>query len=156
MNPLSTPVPGETLAAAGDRIRTATPIRGARATDKDCRNRQELIDDTLAARGIHAGERIWHTAQLVDGHVVGVWADSAAEAELDLTVWWGVHCHWVTPDLGGRLLHEYFPRGKRSAPEADRRFPLGPPRRLRDQFAPAGSLLDGLWPTPTATTSPRR
>lgn len=155
MNRLSTPMRGESLADAGDRIRTATPIRGDRATDEDCRNRWELIDDTLAALGIRAGERVGYTAQQVDGHVAGVWAHSAAEAELDLTVWWGVHCHWVTPDPAGRLLDEYFPRGKRSAAEADRRFLLAPPRRLRDQFAPAGSLLDGIWPSLTETRSKR-
>lgn len=81
------PVAGESLAEAGERIRDAAPIRGERATDEDCRIRRELIDETLADRGVEPGDRSWHTAQLIDGHVVGVWARSADEAELDLTVW---------------------------------------------------------------------
>lgn len=145
MNALSTPVAGETLAEAGERIRNAAPIRGDRATDEDCRIRRELIETTLAARGVEPGDRSWHTAQLADGHVVGVWARSADEAELDLAVWWGIRCHWVAADPGCRLFHEYFPKGKRSASEADRRFPLAPPRSIRDRFAPADSLLDGIW-----------
>ncbi len=139
------PVAGESLAEAGDRIRDAAPIRGDRATDEDCRIRRGLIETTLAARGVEPGDRNWHTAQLADGHVVGVWARSADEAELDLTVWWGIRCHWVAADPGCRLFHQYFPKGKRSASEADRRFPLAPPRSIRDRFAPADSLLDGIW-----------
>ncbi len=145
MSQLSAPVVGESLAEAGERIQAAAPIRGERATDEDCRVRRELINDTLAARAVESGDRNWHTAQLVDGHVVGVWADSADEAELDLTVWWGIRCHWVVTDPGCRLFHEYFPRGKRSAIEADRRFPLAPPRSICDRFAPVESLVDGIW-----------
>jgi len=144
MNPLSTPVDGETLAEAGQRIHTAAPIRGDRATDEDCRNRRELIEDTLTALGILSGDRCWHTARLLDGHIVGVWAESVTEAELNLTVWWQGTCHWLRADPEARLFHEYFPKGKRSTAEADRRFPLAPPRRLRDQFAPAQSLLDSI------------
>lgn len=139
------PVAGESLAGAAKRIRDAAPIRGERATDEDCRIRCELIEATLTVRGAEPGDRNWHTAQLTDGHVVGVWAESADEAELDLTVWWGVRCHWVVADPGCQLFHEYFPKGKRSAAEADRRFPLAPPRGIRDRFAPAYSLLDGTW-----------
>lgn len=154
MNALSMPVPGESLAEAGERIRDAAPIRGDRATDEDCRIRRELIDDTLAARKVEPRERNWHTAQLVDGHVVGVWADSTDEAELDLTVWWNVRSHWVVVDPGCRLFQEYFPRGKRSVAEADRKFPLAPPRSIPDRFAPADSLLDEIWtPQPRPDTS---
>lgn len=150
------PVAGESLAEAGERIRAAALIRGERATDEDCRVRRELIDAALAARGVDPGHRNWHTAQLVDGHVVGVWAQSADEADLDLTVWWGVRCHWVVADPGCQLFHEYFPRGKRSATEADRRFPLAPPRSIRDRFAPADSLLDDIWmPQPTDSSMAR-
>ncbi len=144
MNSLSAPVAGESLAEAGERIRDAAPIRGERATDEDCRIRRELIEATLIVRGVQPVDRDWHTAQLADGHVVGVWAQSDDEAELDLTVWWGVRCHWVAADPGCRLFHEYFPKGKRSASEADRRFPLAPPRSIRDRFAPADSLLEGI------------
>lgn len=154
MNRTSASVAGESLAEAGERIRDAVPIRGDRATEENCRNRRELIDDTLTDRGIRPGTRQWHTAQLGDGHVAGIWATSVEEAELELTVWWGGRCHWVRPDPGCWLLHEYFPNGKRSASEADRRFPLAPPRRVRDRFAPATSLLDDIWPSPTA--SPHR
>jgi hypothetical protein len=145
MNPRSVPVPGETLASAGHRIRDAAPIHGDRATDAECALRRDLIDDTITTRDVHPGPHVWHTAQLVDGHVTGVWANSVAEAELELTVWWGCACHWVRPDGDTRLLQEYFPRGKRTAAAADKRFPLGPPRRARDRFAPASSLLDDIW-----------
>jgi hypothetical protein len=153
MSRLSTPVKGESLAEAGERIRAAAPIRGDRATDEDCRIRRQLINEALAARAVESGDRNWHTAQLIDGHVVGVWAHSAEEAELDLTVWWSVRCHWVVTDPGCGLFQEYFPRGKRSAAEADRRFPLAPPRSIRDRFAPAGSLLDEVWAQPRSDTS---
>ncbi|WP_442574846.1 hypothetical protein ACSBPH_13560 [Microbacterium sp. F51-2R] len=145
MSQRSTPGVGESLAEAGERIRAAAPIRGDRATAEDCRIRRELINETLAARSVESGDRDWHTAQLVDGHVVGVWAGSTDGAELDLTVWWGIRCHWVVIDPGCRRFQEYFPRGKRSAAEADRRFPLAPSRSIRDRFAPAESLLDGIW-----------
>ncbi|WP_417563405.1 hypothetical protein [Microbacterium sp.] len=156
MNSRSAPLAGESLAEAGERIRDAAPIRGERATDEDCRIRRELIEATLTARSVAPGDRNWHTVQLADGHVVGVWALSADEAELDLTVWWGVRCHWVVADPGCRLFHEYFPMGKRSATEAERRFPLAPPRSIRDRFAPADSLLDGIWmPQPTDSSLSR-
>lgn len=156
MSHRSEPAVGESLAEAGERIRAAAPIRGDRATDEDCRVRRALIDDALAARGVQPGDRNWHTAQLTDGHIVGVWALSAEEAELDLTVWWGARCHWVVADPGCLLFHEYFPKGKRSAAEADRRFPVGPPRSIRDRFAPADSLLDGIWMSQPVDSSPAR
>jgi len=156
MNARPDPSAGESHGEAGERIRSAAPIRGDRATDEDCRIRRALIDEALAVRGIHPGAHEWHTAQFVDGHVAGVWANSVEEAALDLTVWWGVQCHWVTVDPHCLLFHEYFPKGKRSAAEADRRFPLAPPRTLRDHFAPADSLLDGILPPPASTTSVAR
>ncbi|WP_315549752.1 hypothetical protein [Microbacterium aurum] len=115
-----------------------------------------MIDEALAVRGIHPGAHEWHTALLVDGHVAGVWVNSVEEAELELTVWWGTRCHWVTADPQCLLFHEYFPKGKRSAAEADRRFPLAPPRTLRDRFASAESLLDGIWPPTASATSVAR
>lgn len=153
MNPLALSAEGGSLAEAGERIRSAAPIRGDRATDEDCRIRRALIDEALAVRGIHPGAHERHTAQLVDGHVVGVWANSVGEAELELTVWWGNRCHWGTVDPQCLLFHEYFPQGKRSAAEANRRFPLAPPRTLRDRFAPADSLRDGIWSPPASTAS---
>lgn len=156
MSSLAAAAEGESLAEAGERIRSAAAIRGDRASDDDCRIRRAMIDQALAVRGIHPGAHEWHTAQLVDGHVVGVWANSVEEAELDLTVWWGTRCHWVTVDPHCLLFHEYFPKGKRSAAEADRRFPIAPPRALRDRFASAESLLDGIWsPTESATSVAR-
>lgn len=152
MNERSTPAAGESIAEAGERIRRTAPILGGRATDEDCRIRRALIDEALAVRGIHPGAHEWHTAQLVDGHVAGVWANSVEEAELELTVWWGTRCHWVAVDPQCLLFHEYFPRGKRSAAEADRRFPIAPPRTLRDYFAPADSLLDGIWSSSASAT----
>lgn len=156
MTPMSEPVPGETLAEAGERIRSAVPIRGDRATDADCRDRRRLIDDTLAARDVQPGARVWHTAQLIDGRIAGVWARSAEEAELSLTVWWDVPCHWVRPDPDARLHREYFPRGKRSATEADRRFPLTLPRHVRDQFAPTDALFDATVLPGGRATDPSR
>lgn len=151
MNPLSAPVPSESLADAGERIRAACPIQGASATNDECRDRRELINDTLHARGIRPGEHSWHTAQLIDGHIAGVFADSPEEAELDLTVWWGQRCHWVAPDPGCRVFHEYFPKAQRSAEIANTQFPLGRPRQPRDQFAPTQSLVDG-WGAPQASS----
>ena len=148
MNPLSAPVPGETLAEAGERIRAACPILGATATNEECHTRRELITDTLDARGVRPGPHTWHTAQLLDGHVVGVFADSPEEAEIDLTVWWGRRCHWVIPDPQCQVLHEYVPASNRGATAGAPRFPVGPPRRPRDQFAPTPSLLDGIFPEP--------
>ena len=146
----------ESLAAAGERIRREAPILGDRATDEDCRVRRELISQALQARGVRAGEHAWHTAQLVDGRVVGVWADSVEEAELSLTVWWDGPCHWVRPDPDCRIRAEYFPPGKQSAAHAARVFPLTGPRRPRDRFEPAASLLGPLtadgW-TPTHPTT---
>ena len=146
MNGLSAPVPDETLAEAGERIRAACPIRGATATNDECRNRRELIDDTITTRGIASAAYIWHTAQLADGHVVGVFAGSAAEAEIDITVWCGGRCHWVVADPDCRILHAYHPGSKRTASDVRRSFPLGRPRRSADQFAPQSSLLDLLGP----------
>ncbi|WP_448255957.1 hypothetical protein [Microbacterium aurum] len=138
------PVPGETIAEAGERIRAAVPIRGARAIEDECIARRLAIEATLAARKVWHQERCWHTAQLADGQISGVWAQSTEEAELDLTVWHGQRCHWVLADPGNLIRAEYFPQGIRRAVDAGRRFPLAPPRRPRDQFAPAGSLLDPL------------
>lgn len=156
MNSLAAAGDGESIAEAGERIRRTAPILGDRATDEDCRVRRAMVDEVLAVRGIHPGANQWHTAQLVDGHVAGVWANSVEEAELDLTVWWGTRCHWVTADPQCLLFHEYFPKGKRSAAEAERRFPLAPPRALSDRFAPADSLLDGIWSPPASTASRAR
>lgn len=76
-------IAGETLAAVGDRIRKLCPIAGPTATDRECRVRRELVDQTLEALGTVAGPRLWHSAQLDDGHVVGIWATSVEEAEID-------------------------------------------------------------------------
>lgn len=151
MNPLSAPISGETLAEAGERIRAACPIQSATATNDECRNRRELIDETLQARGVvQSVVHAWHTAQLDDGHIAGVFANSPEEAELDLTIWWGERCHWVIADPHCRVFHEYFPQSKRSAGTSNTRFPLGPPRRPRDQYAPMQSLLEG-WTAPSAS-----
>lgn len=150
MSSLAAPAEGESIAEAGERIRRAAPIRGDRATDEDCRIRRALINEAPAVRRIHPGAHQWHTAQLADGHVAGVWANSVEEAELDLAVWWGARCHWVTVDPQYLPSPEYFPKGNRSAAEPERRFPLAPPRAFRDRFAPADSLLDGIW-SPTAS-----
>ncbi|WP_314855669.1 hypothetical protein [uncultured Microbacterium sp.] len=153
MSSLAAAAEGESLAGAGERIRSAAPIRGDHATDEDCRIRRALIDEELGVRGIHPGAHEWHTAQLVDGHVVGVWANSVEEAELELTAWWGARCHSVTADPQCLLFYEYFPKGKRSATEADRCILLAPPRASRDRFAPADSLLDGIWSPPASAAS---
>lgn len=156
MNSLAVTPESESIADAGEPIRSAAPIRGDRATDEDCRIRRAMIDEALAVRGIYPGAHEWHTAQLVDGHIAGVWANSVEQAELELTVWWGARCHWVTADPQCLLVHEYFPKDKRSAAEADRCFPIAPPRALRHSFAPADSLLDGIWLPPAATASVAR
>lgn len=137
------PVPGETLAEAGERIRAAIPIRGRAATNDECLARRLAIDATLAAHRVWARERQWHTAQLVDGRIAGVWARSTEEAELDLTVWFGTRCHWVLADPTCAIRHAYLPPVGRAV-DPNRRFPLGLPRRPRDQFAATDSLLDPL------------
>ncbi|GAA3920674.1 hypothetical protein [Microbacterium invictum] len=142
MKQFTSPVAGESLAEAAERIRAAVPIEGDTATDLECRWRRQMIDATLAARGVVGRTYEWHTAQLDDGRIAGVFAESTDEAELSLTVWWGNRCHWVIADPTCLVRAEYLPRGIRTAATADRRFPLGPPRRVRDQFATAESLLD--------------
>lgn len=154
MTGTSTPVQGESLAAAGERIRSACLVQGATVTNQECRIRHELVAATLAARGVKAGAHTWHTAQLTDGRVVGVTAGSVEEAEIDLTVWWEHRCHWVIADPDLRTFHAYFPRGKRSAADADRRFPIPRPRRPHDEFALASSLLDGIWSVGAAPIGP--
>lgn len=154
MTSMSTPAQGESLAEAGERIRRACPVQGATATNEECRIRGELVAATLGARGVRAGAHAWHTAQLADGRVVGVSAGSVEEAELELTIWWEHHWHWVIADADLRTFHAYFPHGKRSAADADRRFPLARPRHPRDEFAPAPSLLEGIWTAGPAPTDP--
>ncbi|GAA1468860.1 hypothetical protein [Microbacterium thalassium] len=140
MNELERPDVAAPLAEVARWIRQARPIEGA-ATDEDCRVRGTLIGEALAEREVAQGESCWYTAQLATGHVVGQWATSLEEAELSLSVWWGTGCHWVIPDGDLRVREEYFPNGVRTAAAATRAFPLGPPRRPRDRFAPAESLL---------------
>lgn len=145
MNPQPTvPFAGETLAEAGQRIRDAIPLRSQTATDDECAARRCAIDATLEARGVWHQERKWHTAQLADGQIAGVWARSTEEAELNLTVWFGQSCHWVIGDPALAVRGEYFAAGIRRPQDSGRRFPLTPPRRPRDQFAPADSLLERL------------
>lgn len=147
------PAPGEALAEAAKRIRVAVPIRAETATDDECVARRAAIDATLTARHVWQGERGWYTAQLTDGQVVGVWAHSPDEAELTLTVWWGHPCHWVIADPNGDVRAEYHSTGTRTH---GRQFPLAPPRRPRDQYAPATSLLDPLGTPASWGTSPDR
>lgn len=144
MNPQSLTTEGETLSQAALRIRSIRPIRGATATDEDCAVRDRLCGETLDAHGIILGVRHWYTAQLATGRVVGVFAHAPEQAELTLSVWWAADCEWVREDDQTRLYRAYFPRGKRSAVEADRTFPVGPPRTPPDEFAPTPSLLAGL------------
>ncbi len=130
----------ESLAEAAERIRRAVPIGGSTATNEECALRQDLVDAALRDRHVVAGASAWHTAQLVDGRVVGVFANSAEEAELELSIWWASSCHWVVEDPECRVLDEYRVVGR--AGSAQRRFPLRSPRTPRDHFAPAASLLD--------------
>lgn len=136
------PVDGETIAEAATRIRTAIPIQLDTATEAECRARRDAIEDTLTARAVWRRERAWHSAQLGDGQIAGVWAHSTEEAELQLSVWWGKPCHWVIADPDLRVRAEYLPNGTHTAATAGRRFPLAPPRRPRDQYAAASPLFD--------------
>jgi hypothetical protein len=150
---LTIPVSGESLAEAGERIRAAIPIRARTVTEDECTARRLAIDATLAAHGTWHRDRAWHTAQLLNGQMVGVWARSTDEAELQLTVWWAQPCHWVIADADGRVRAEYLPsRGRKPA---NCRFPLSPPRRPHDVYAPADSLLEILG-TPDTWGSPTR
>lgn len=40
----------------------------------------------------------WRTAQLVDGRIVGQWAETNLEAQVGVEVWWGAAVHWIVPD----------------------------------------------------------
>lgn len=141
------PVAGETLAEAGERIRAAIPIRAQTATNDECTARRLAIEATLAAHRVWQQPRTWFTAQLEDGQIAGVWAQSSEEAELDLTVWFGTRCHWVIADPNHAVRAEYLPRGIRNPRDAHARYPLAPPRRPRDAFAPLTSLLEPLGST---------
>lgn len=130
------------LAEEARRIRDACPILGGFATDADCTARRERIGQVLTERGITpAAHHVWFTAQTTTGQVRGCWAHSVEEAELEISVWFGTDCLWAVEDNDLRQWGEYFPHGR---PAQDRTFPAGPPRRVRDQVAPAGPLLDGL------------
>lgn len=137
----------EPLAEVARRIRVACPIRGATATNAECAHRRELIDHALADREVRAGRRrSWYTAQLVTGYVTVCWARSRDEAELTISVWRGHDCHWVVPDSHLRVYEEYFPHSRSPREPGDRVFALGVPRRVRDRFAPAVSVLASLAP----------
>ncbi len=136
------PITGETIAEAATRIRAAIPIQLDTATEAECIARRDAIDDTLTARAVWRRERVWHSAQLEDGQIAGVWAHSTEEAELQLSVWWGKACHWVIADPDLRVRAEYLPNDAHTAATAGRRFPLGPPRRPRDQYAAITPLFD--------------
>ena len=125
MTGVSIPRTEESLAEAGERIRAACPVQGATATDEECHNRRDLVAATLAARGVTTRAHVWHTAQLIDGRVVGVSAGSVEEAEIDLTIWWELRCHWVIADPESPHLSHVLP-----ARETIRR-PRGPPVRPR-------------------------
>lgn len=133
----------ETLGHVAERIRIAVPIAGATATDDECAKRRDLLRAALRSRGIEAGQNLWRTAQLVDGRIVGVFANSKEEAELQLGIWWASSCHWVVDDPECRVLDEYRLVGRSKG--AEQVFPLGPPRTPRNRFAPAASLLDDLF-----------
>lgn len=135
------PVPGESLAEAGERIRTAIPIRGAAATADEHEARSLAADAALSAHRVRPRERAWHTAQLVDGRIAGIWARSTDEAELHLTIWRSQRCNWVVADPAGEVRAEYFPRSRRMTPGVGRAFPLAPPRRPRDPFTTQNSHL---------------
>ena len=138
------PGPDSTLAEAALWIRTVCPILGGAATDEECRVRVQLVAQTLQMRSVEPGDSRWFTAQLSDGRVAGRFADSPEEAELEISIWWAQSCAWVVDDSEYRVYEEYFPQGKRAPKHHARTFPLAAPRRPRDRFAPAASLLEVL------------
>lgn len=140
------------LAEMAAWIRQMRPIVGATATEEDCKVRRALVEHVVRTRTVWHGDYQWHTAQLSDGTIAGVSANSCEEAELSISVWRAVDCIWVVRDAHLDVFHEYFPRGKRSTADANTVFPVGPPRRPRDQFAPAESLMTALT-SPAVTTS---
>ncbi len=138
------PGPDAALSEVARWIAIATPIRHGATHDEDCRVRRMLLSDVLDARGVTPGRYRWFTAQLADGRITGRFAESRAEAELSISVWWGRACFWVVPDPKQRILEEYFPADPKPAVDGDQPFPLLPPRKPRDRFAPTSSLLEGL------------
>lgn len=70
------------------------------------------IDAAIEALGDILGTfmpsvRVWRTAQLTDGRIVGCFAETAEAAVVDLAFWWGVDVAWVVDDPGC-LIHARY------------------------------------------------
>lgn len=56
------------------------------------------LNEWRAGRDIETTNHCWRTAQLVDGRIVGQWAETNLEAQVGIEVWWGSAVHWIVPD----------------------------------------------------------
>jgi hypothetical protein len=133
------------LGELAEQIRIAVPIAGTTATDGECSKRRALVDAALRSRGIESGHRAWRTAQLVDGRVVGVFANSREEAELQLVIWWGSRCHWVGDDPECRVLMSIAESGGRSRrSSASRSAGRGHPAIVSRRRHPSSTICSSL------------
>lgn len=51
---------------------------------------------------------MWRTAQLVDGRIVGSWAETLLEAQIELEVWWGAAVAWIVEDPDVLVYRRYL------------------------------------------------
>lgn len=102
---------------------TAGPV-----TNKTCAALAAEIDAWLAVNDRSRPERSWWTAQLEDGRIVGVWATTELEAQMDVEVWWGDAVHWIVRDPGSAVHVRYLTDASSPASRtaAARTFPLTP------------------------------
>jgi len=100
------------LNALGRSALVATPFEptdSEKAKSEALRVRQTRIDEGLVALGItphHPDEygrtngepHAWHTAQLVDGRIVGRWSGSPEQALAELAASWRAYVGWCVED----------------------------------------------------------
>lgn len=53
-------------------------------------------------------QRMWRSAQLVDGRIVGSWAETLLEAQIELEVWWGAAVAWIVEDPDVLVYRRYL------------------------------------------------
>jgi hypothetical protein len=134
----------DTWNAAGRRIREEIPCTGkdGRATDKDCKRRDDAVRAQLAEWGVELDglRHVWHTTVMEDGTVCGVWSDSVTHAAVTQALWWSGDVVRIMEDPDSRE-HTRL----KAAQKADRK------RREElywkydaDQPVPTGGLLDLL------------
>ncbi|MBC9954922.1 hypothetical protein ICM05_09755 [Leucobacter sp. cx-42] len=61
----------------------------------------------------------WRTAQVVDGRIVGQWAETNLEAQVGIEVWWGSAVHWIVPDPESVIHDRYLTNVSTGATRSD-------------------------------------